>query len=325
METLTATSRRRAHLAKHQKPDRKPRRTGRLRAGTDIHRTNTATERHAETEEACQKGRFEALEGSAQGRKAFAVQRISFTNNHEESFVLDPTPTSAPATLEATNTDTIQTSQTEKVSLAAKIEPVSPIAMVAHSGLGSLVFESSSSVAASDAARADRHPKECSGEQSGLSITQAVGSNQPTYFTEIGERVASKAPPMSFKQEPGPANTSIPLRAQFLHRTHEIIWIRHSNAMQRYFAGKGLPKVVWSTKMAIQEKGFRNQAQNEVQVAEAKHITEEQVGNGAQACIADFGGTAVDAQFPDDALWELSSTELWRYYEDGRSWDQLGS
>jgi hypothetical protein len=125
------------------------------------------------------------------------------------------------------------------------------------------------------------------------------------------------------KQETMLADTAVPRHVQELHRSQDLVWRRHRDTMQRYFSGKGLPKVVWSTKVKIQEKGFRNQVQNELQVGEAKYITEDQVGNGAQACITDFGGTAIDAQFPDDALWELSSTKLWRYYEGGRSWDQL--
>jgi hypothetical protein len=51
---------------------------------------------------------------------------------------------------------------------------------------------------------------------------------------------------------------------------------------------------------------------------------EDQASLGAQTCTPDFVGTSVDAAFPNDALWELSSTQLWQYYEGGGSWNQLG-
>jgi hypothetical protein len=109
-----------------------------------------------------------------------------------------------------------------------------------------------------------------------------------------------------------------------LHRSQDLVWKRHRTIIQSYFTGKGLPKAVWSTKIAIQDKGFRSQAQTELQVAEAKHITGQQVDNGAQDYITDISGTSLDTGFRNDALWELASTQLWLYYEGGQSWDQLG-
>jgi hypothetical protein len=70
-----------------------------------------------------------------------------------------------------------------------------------------------------------------------------------------------------------------------------------------------------STKLAILEKGFQNQADSELQVADAKHNT----GNQARASAKAF-----DTGFSKDTFWELSSKTLWQYYKGGESWSQLG-
>ena len=134
----------------------------------------------------------------------------------------------------------------------------------------------------------------------------------------------SGLPPVMLKQEVMLEDHAAPGHLRELRQAQDLVWTRHQANMQRYFAAKSLPKLVWTTKMAIQEKGFRTQAENELQVADAKAITEQQAGNGTQVCITDFGGTFFDTEFAKDALWELSSTQLWQYYEGGHSWDQLG-
>jgi hypothetical protein len=109
------------------------------------------------------------------------------------------------------------------------------------------------------------------------------------------------------------------------HQKHASIWEHHESAMQGYFQSKGFPQAVYSTKLAIQKKGFQLQAANEIQVEEARRITDQHLDNDTRTCITDFGGTAFDTEeFPSDGLWELSSTKLWHYYQDGHSWDQLG-
>lgn len=85
-----------------------------------------------------------------------------------------------------------------------------------------------------------------------------------------------------------------------------------------------MTKVIWSTKIAIQQKGYQFQADNELQVVKANHIMEEGPSLGAQTCTTDFGGTSVDAVFLNGAVWELSSAQLWQYYESGGNWNQLG-
>jgi len=94
--------------------------------------------------------------------------------------------------------------------------------------------------------------------------------------------------------------------------------------MRRHFATQGLTKVIWSTKIAIQEKEFRDQAGTELQVAKAKQIATEQGSLGAHTCITDCGGTSMDAESSKVAVWELSSTQLWQYYEGGSSRNQSG-
>ncbi|EAT89025.1 hypothetical protein HBI56_036950 [Parastagonospora nodorum] len=109
------------------------------------------------------------------------------------------------------------------------------------------------------------------------------------------------------------------------HQKHASIWEHHESAMRRHFQSKGFLQAVYSTKLAIQKKGFQVQAANEIQVEEARRITEKHLDGDTRTCITDFGGTAFDTEeFPTDRLWELSSTKLWHYYQDGDSWDQLG-
>jgi len=106
---------------------------------------------------------------------------------------------------------------------------------------------------------------------------------------------------------------------------HASVWEHHESAMRRHFQSKGFPQAVYSTKLAIQKKGFQAQAANEIQVEEARRTTEQQFDGDTRTCITDFGGTAFDTEgLPSDGLWELSSTKLWHYYQEGDSWNQLG-
>ena len=161
-------------------------------------------------------------------------------------------------------------------------------------------------------------------EQPGHGIVQAGEDDLGLRSMDVVEQLPLRPRLIVVKQESMLTNDTSSGHIRELRRAQDVIWKRHWDAMQCHFAARGLPKIVWTTKMAIQEKGFRNQAENELQVADAKEITEQQTGNGTQACITDFGGTFFDTEFAKDALWELSSTRLWQYYEGGNSWDQLG-
>ncbi|KAH7069483.1 hypothetical protein FB567DRAFT_598792 [Paraphoma chrysanthemicola] len=126
------------------------------------------------------------------------------------------------------------------------------------------------------------------------------------------------------KQEPQPKLTVGSAILKDLHQNQALIWDQHEATMYEHFAACGVPLIVRSTKLAIQKKGFQIQAENELQVAHAKRITESHASIGTRACNTDFGGTIVDVEFPKDAIWELSSTQLWKFYEGGQSWNQLG-
>ncbi|KAF2134007.1 hypothetical protein P153DRAFT_392629 [Dothidotthia symphoricarpi CBS 119687] len=104
-----------------------------------------------------------------------------------------------------------------------------------------------------------------------------------------------------------------------LEQQHMSIWNQHRVVMQRRFEAAGIPQSVLKTKLSVQEKAFYRQAEQERQVLRLEQAVRDDYGVRADS-ITDRGLTTND--FLESVVWELSSTQLWQYFENGDSWLQ---
>jgi hypothetical protein len=143
----------------------------------------------------------------------------------------------------------------------------------------------------SEEASGEQHLLQARFKQSRIAVAQ-TGSRQDDDATSSSDKLPhSDPPPIVVKQESELIDHGTSGLLLQLHHAQDLVWKGHLAAMKRYFVAKDVPNIISSTKIAIQKKGFRSQAENEIQVAEAKQTANEHASTGAKACITDFGGT----------------------------------
>ncbi|KAH7348250.1 hypothetical protein BKA66DRAFT_432179 [Pyrenochaeta sp. MPI-SDFR-AT-0127] len=103
---------------------------------------------------------------------------------------------------------------------------------------------------------------------------------------------------------------------------HTNIWEQHALHMQQRYLATGLPNFAIETKLAFQKKAFDTHLNRESQLRKAY----EDTANLPLDCIrkgvtSTWNTVLVTTQFSEHSMWELSSTQLWRYFSGGISWN----
>ncbi|KAI8935621.1 hypothetical protein NX059_007150 [Plenodomus lindquistii] len=103
-----------------------------------------------------------------------------------------------------------------------------------------------------------------------------------------------------------------------LMRGHEAAWDLHEDTITQRYLSEGVPKSFVETKIVVQKQGFALQARKEI------HLLEEQARAAMMVSHQGPYGMSPADNDAEHSLWELSSTEVWKYFEGGMSWSQTG-
>ncbi|KAF1846036.1 uncharacterized protein K460DRAFT_266369, partial [Cucurbitaria berberidis CBS 394.84] len=103
------------------------------------------------------------------------------------------------------------------------------------------------------------------------------------------------------------------------------IWQQHALHMQHRYRASGLPDFAAETKLAFQKKVYDLHLGRESQLRKAYEDTANLHPPGEHATRKGVTGlwntVLVTTQFSEHSMWDLISTKLWRYFENGFSWN----
>lgn len=145
---------------------------------------------------------------------------------------------------------------------------------------------------------------------------ELVGSHQRDIFLQDGKKdqvIRSDSLDKHQNLTPESENEYEDKKIARIKQKETEIWERHAELTKLSMMATDTPNHIIEVKLAIHRKTFEHQSGQEARVEKAHSELRDKLSENFSAPLS--------LSYQPSSLWELSSTKLWQFFQEGTSWD----